>query len=258
MSNQPSHTNGDIPDATATDLFARGRQAESEGAFERARDLYRDAIARRADHADWYYRLGCVCLKSSRFEEARAAFTAGLERRPADAKMLTNLGAALDRLGRTGDALATYQRATFLEDAPAAAYHNLGALCAECGRADDAVRAFTEAVRKQPDADGYCSLGMVLLAQDDLVRALDNFERAVSCDGSFTRGHYYAAVCLLRRGRYAEALARFDLALGQEPALVRAHFHRGVCLHKLERFGWRRQFILLSLCCCSGIYQKKF
>jgi len=233
----PSSTNSaDDRSRSAAELFTKGRQAEAEGDLERAHDLYRDALARRTDHPDWYYRLGCVCLKSSRFEDARRWFLAGIELRPADPKMLTNLGAAFDRLGQREEAMAVYQRAVFLEDAPAAAYHNLGALYAEAGRTEEAIRAFSEAVRKTPDADGHCSLGMVLLSAGDLVRALDNFESAVSCDRDFTRGHYYAAVCLLKRGRYAEALARFDLALSQEPGLIRAYFHRGVCLHKLEKF----------------------
>jgi tetratricopeptide (TPR) repeat protein len=231
----PASTAGE-PEPTAAEIFARGRRAEAEGDLETAHTLYRQALSHRTDHPDWYYRIGCVCLKSSRFEEAREWFQAGLQLRPGDAKTLTNLGAALDRLGRREEAMAVYQRAAFLEDAPAAAFHNLGALYAEAGRTEEAVRAFGEAVRKAPDAEGYCSLGMVLLSTGDMVRALDNFEQAVASDAGFTRGHYYAAVCLLKRGRYAEALSRFDLALGQEPALVRAHFHRGVCLHKLERF----------------------
>ena len=226
----------DDHDATAAVIFSRGRRAEAEGDLEGAHALYREALGRQTDHPDWYYRAGCVCLKTSRFDEAREWFQAGLQLRPGDAKTLTNLGAALDRLGRREEAMAVYQRAAFLEDAPAAAFHNLGALYAEAGRTEEAARAFGEAVRKTPDADGYCSLGMVLLSTGDLVRALENFEQAVASDHGFTRGHYYAAVCLLKRGRYAEALARFDLALGQEPALIRAHYHRGVCLHKLERF----------------------
>ena len=228
-------TPGD-PAPSAPEVFARGRQAEQDGDLDRAYDVYADAVSRRRDEPDWLYRLGCVCLKSSRFEEARRWFVAGLELRPADARMLTNLGAALDRLGLRDDALSVYQRVAFLDDAPAAAHHNLGALYAEEGRIEDAVRAFTEAVRKAPDADGFCNLGMVLLGAGDLVRALDNFESCIGCDRGFTRGHYYAGVCLLKRGRYKEALARFDLALRQEPTLVRAHFHRGTCLHKLEKF----------------------
>jgi len=223
-------------DGSAAAVFARGRAAEDAGDLERAHDLYSEALLMRPDDPDWLYRLGCVCLKSGRYGEARRWLRAGLERRPTDARMLTNLGAALDHLGHVDEALAAYQRATFLEDAPAAAYHNLGALYAETGRTEDAVRSFTEAVRKSPDAESYCSLGLVLLGVGDLVRALEAFESSVHCDRDYGRGHYHAAVCLLKRGRYQEALSRFDVALRLEPGLTRAHFHRGICLHKLERY----------------------
>jgi tetratricopeptide (TPR) repeat protein len=234
--NDPNDDHGLAADRTGAATFARGRSAEEAGDLEVAHGLYCEALERRPDDPDWLYRLGCVCLKSGRYGEARRRFRAGLERRPGDARMLTNLGVALDHLGHREEALLAYQRATFLDDAPAAAHHNLGSLYAEDGRHEDAVRAFTDAVRLAPDAASYCSLGLVLQGMGDLVRALEAFESSVRCDRQYGRGHYHAAVCLLRRGRYQEALARFDVVLRLEPGLTRTHFHRGVCLHKLERY----------------------
>jgi len=222
--------------STPTEVFARGRQAEEAGDLERAYVLYKQAVGPGSNHADWMYRLGCVCLKTTRFDEAVTCFQSGLGLEPGIPRMLTNLGAALDHLGRRDEALSAYQRAVFNDEAPAAAYHNLGAFYAEEGRMEDAIRAFGEAVQVSPDADGYCSLGMVLMGSGDLIRALDSFERCIACDRDFMRGHYSAGVCLLKGGRYADALARFDLVLSREPGVVRAHLHRGVCLHKLERY----------------------
>jgi tetratricopeptide (TPR) repeat protein len=221
---------------TPAQVFAAGREAEETGELERAHDLYTHAIGAGTQHGDWYYRLGCVCLKTGRYDQARRCFQAGLERSPGDPRMLTNLGAALDHLGRRDEALLAYQRVAFHADAPAAAFHNLGALYAEEGRTEDAVLAFREAVRRDPDAGGYCSLGLVLMGEGDLLRALDAFERAVACERDHSLAHYYVGVCLLKRGRYDDALRRFDLVLRLDPGLVRAHLHRGVCLHKLERY----------------------
>ncbi len=224
------------PQGTPVEVLSAGRRAEEAGDLERAHDLYVQAVGAGCEHADWHYRLGCVCLKSGRYDQARRCFMAGLERAPGDPRMLTNLGAALDHLGRRDEALAAYQRAAFHDDAPPAAFHNLGALYAEDGRTEDAVMAFTEAVRRTPDAEGYCSLGLVLMGAGELVRALEAFERAVACDRRDSRAHYYAGVCNLKAGRYADALKRFDLVLRQDAGLVRAHLHRGICLHKLERY----------------------
>lgn len=224
------------PPGNQTEVFTAGRRAEEAGDLDRAHDLYVQAVGAGCEHADWYYRLGCVSLKTGRYEQARRCFQAGLERAPGDPRMLTNLGAALDHLGRRDEAVAAYQRAAFHADAPAEAFHNLGALYAEDDRVDDAVKAFTESVRRAPDATGYCSLGMVLMGAGELVRALDAFERAVACDRRDPRSHYYSGVCQLKAGRYQEALGRFELVLRLEPGLVRAQLHRGVCLHKLERY----------------------
>jgi tetratricopeptide (TPR) repeat protein len=222
--------------AAIGESLERGRRAEEAGNLHEARTLYSEALAFGCEEPDWLYRLGCVCLKLGDFAAARLNFEKGLSRRPGDARMLTNLGAAFDRLGLREDALSAYRRAVLKHDAPAAAHHNLGALYAETGQTEHAIRAFGEAVRKAPDADGYCNLGLVLLTADDPVQAQESFERSVACDHRHVRGHYYAAVCLLKRGRYREALRRFDLVLDLEPSLARAHFHRGVCLHKLEEF----------------------
>ena len=224
------------PLGSPAEVFAAGRRAEEAGDFERAHDLYVQAVGAGTEHADWHYRLGCVCLKTLRYDQARRCFQSGLDRVPGDPRMLTNLGAALDHLGRRDEALAAYQRAAYHPDAPAEAYHNLGALYAEDGRTDDAVKAFSEAVQKHPDAEGFCSLGLVLLGTGDFVRALEAFESSVSKDRQYARGHYYAGVCQLRGGRYKDALRRFDLVLRLDRGLVRAHLHRGVCLHKLERY----------------------
>lgn len=224
------------PQGTPTEVFTAGRRAEEAGDLERAHDLYVQAVGAACEHADWHYRLGCVCLKTGRFDQARRCFLAGLERSPGDPRMLTNLGAAYDHLGRRDEAVSAYQRAAFHAEAPAEAFHNLGALYAEDDRVDDAVKAFTEAVRRAPDAAGYCSLGLVLMGAGELVRALESFERAVACDRRDPRSHYYTGVCQLKAGRYQDALGRFELVLRLDPGLVRAQLHRGVCLHKLERY----------------------
>ena len=90
--------------------------------------------------------------------------------------------------------------------------------------------------RKSRKLRNFGTLGLVLMGDDDLVRAQEAFEAAVSCDRKDARSHYYAGVCQLRGGRYEDALRRFDLVLRLDPQLVRAHLHRGVCLHKLERY----------------------
>lgn len=242
-SNEHQRPPTDHPGAV-DEILARGRRAETAGDLQQAYALYSEALDGGCRGPEWRYRLGCVCLKLGAFAEARLHFQSGLVQRPGDARMLTNLGVVLDHLGLREEALLAYQRAVFQEDAPVAAHHNLGALYAEAGRMEDAIRAFGEAVSRAPDAESHCSLGLARLAADDPVSAQESFECAVACDRQHVRGHYYAAVCLLKRGRYREALLRFDRALELEPSLIRAHFHRGVCLHNLERF----EAALAALC----------
>jgi tetratricopeptide (TPR) repeat protein len=221
----------------AAEWFRTGRAAETGGDWEAAKSAYLRVVDLDDDHANVLYRLGCVCLKAGQVPEAEHWFQRGLAQHPADGNLLTNLGVTLDRLGRREDAVHAYQKAIFHDDASAETYNNLGAIYAEEGRIEDATRAFEAAIAREPDAEGYHNLGLLHLAQGDPAAAFDCFERAVAHDASFTRGHYYAAVCLQKQGRYRESIARFDLVLAQDQRLVRAHYYRGTCLHKLERFA---------------------
>lgn len=221
---------------TSAVLFQNGRKAEKAGELETARQAYEMALADAPDQHPWHYRLGCVFMKLGLPERAEHCFRQALNLEPAMPSYLTNLGVCLDRQGRRDEAVRAYRKATHQAGANPVAFHNLGAIYAEEGRADEAIRAFESALAIEQDAEGYQNLGLVHYAREDYVRALDCFEHCVECDSGFALGHYYAALCLMKRGIYAESCLRFDLAWKLDPRLVRISFYRGTCLHKMERY----------------------
>ncbi|MFT5232210.1 MAG: tetratricopeptide (TPR) repeat protein, partial [Candidatus Krumholzibacteriia bacterium] len=160
---------------------------------------------------------------------------------------LTNLGVCLDRLGRREEAIQTYRASARRGAGTAVAYHNLGAIFAEEGRNEEAIRAFEAALDVDPDAEGWLSLGLVHYGSNDFAEALKCFESSVLCDQDFARGHYYAALCLMKTGIYGDACQRFQLAWRLEPRLARVPYHVGSCLHKLGRYKEARQSLEQAL-----------
>lgn len=232
----PESTSSDEGPRTSAELFQAGRKAEKAGELERARQSYELALASTPDQHPWHYRLGCVFMKLGLPECAEHCFLRANEIEPGTPAYLTNLGVCLDRQGRRDEAVRAYRKSTHQGGTSPVAFHNLGAIYAEEGRTDEAIRAFESALALEQDAEGYMNLGLVHYAREDFTRALDCFERSVECDSGFARGHYYAALCLMKSGIYLDACLRFDLAWKLDSRLARIPYYRGVCLHKLERY----------------------
>jgi len=232
----PDPTSSDEGPRTSAELFQRGRKAEKAGELEKARQAYEIALASSPDQHPWHYRLGCVFMKLGLPERAEHCFSRAHELEPWTPSYLTNLGVCLDRQGRRDEAVRAYRKSTHQEGGSPVAFHNLGAIYAEEGRSDEAIRAFESALALEQDAEGYQNLGLVHYAREDFVRALDCFERSVECDPGFARGHYYAALCLMKSGIYEDACLRFELAWKLDSRLARIPYYRGTCLHKMEKY----------------------
>jgi len=221
---------------SAAELFRQGHQAEQEGSFERARCSYEMALQQSPDQHPWLYRLGCTHLKLAEPNLAEVVFRRALEMEPANEAYLTNLAVALDRQGLRNEAVRAYRKSIQLGGKSPVPHHNLGSIYAEEGRTEDAIRSFEAAIALEPDAQGYHSLGLVHFGAGDLTRALVCFERSTSCDASFSLGHYFAALCLMKTGIYDSAISRFHQAIAPDSRLARVPLHIGVCLHKLEKY----------------------
>jgi tetratricopeptide (TPR) repeat protein len=158
------------------------------------------------------FQTGRKAEQAGELETARQAYELALASSPDQHPWHYRLGCVFMKLGLPERAEYCFLRANELEPGTPAYLTNLGVCLDRQGRRDEAVRAYRYA------------------------RALDCFERSVECDPGFARGHYYAALCLMKSGIYADACLRFDLAWKLDSRLARIPYYRGTCLHKLERY----------------------
>jgi len=139
MANQ--HVHNQPPnrgELSAQDWYSHGREHELEGNFVKAQQAYEFAISLDSGRANWYYRLGCVCIKQDQLQLAKSHFQTATELKPNVGAYLTNLGLAHDRLGERVEAVRAYQKAIFYDNRSSEAFNNLGAIYAEEGRTADA------------------------------------------------------------------------------------------------------------------------
>lgn len=248
MKQQPDNysKNAENPRSTAQ-IFKDGHDSEKAGRFDEARAAYEMGLVSSPAQHPWRYRLGCVLMKMEKNAEAELCFLKALELAPGTEAYLTNLGVSLDRQGRRDDAVRAYRRAIHQGGMSPVAHLNLGSIYAEAGRVTEAINAFESAIALEPDAEGFHNLGLVHFAENDFVRALSCFERAVTYDVSFAVGHYYSGLCLMKSGVYEEACRQFEQAHALNGGLMRVPFHVGVCLHKMEKYDLAREKLELAL-----------
>ncbi|MBU8869468.1 MAG: tetratricopeptide repeat protein [Gemmatimonadales bacterium] len=233
--------------AHSDELFQSGRRAEQAGHLDEARRSYELGLSYAGDHHVWQYRLGCVFLKLDVPEMAEPCFRQALEGNSSRAAYWANLGLALDRQGCREESIRAYRKASLQEGGSAVACHNLGSIYAEEGRTEEAIRFYEEAISLEPDAEGYLNLGLVHFAAEDFSRAMASFDHCVEADPLFALGHYYAGLCLMKRGNYEPTISRLETAWKLDPRLVRIPFHLGVCMHKLQCYDQARNFLERAL-----------
>src|SRR5262245_20356750 len=96
-------------------------------------------------------RLANLYFRLQRHSDAIRTFERALEIQSNNAPALWGLGLALIGEGRTDDAIATFKRHTELQPDSAESHSALGMAFAMCNRYSAAVRAYTEAVRLDPN-----------------------------------------------------------------------------------------------------------
>jgi len=129
----------------ARDLDKTSRQAavllaqiyEGQGAYVKAAEVYRQALAVHKDDPDFTQALGLAYIKAEEFELARDAFTLLLSIRP-DGPAYRNLAFCFLKVGNSTQAMQMYQKALGLDGEDWEAHRGLGvALMIKADELDD-------------------------------------------------------------------------------------------------------------------------
>jgi predicted O-linked N-acetylglucosamine transferase (SPINDLY family) len=196
------------------------------GALAEAESLYRQVLAKDAEHATASHLLGAVLLQQGRDDEAVRAIRRAVARVPGHAGLFGNLGEAQRRLGQYPEALQSLERAIALQPGLAEAHYTQALVLHSMRRLDDAVSAYRRALALRPNlVEAHKMLAETLWELQRLDESLAAWRRVSELDPARADAHDGIGSALLQLGRVGEAIASYRRALACDPSQHVAHSH---------------------------------
>ena len=151
--------------------------AAAAGDFERAVELYDQAIALNPRHAEAYYKRGNALKNFGRLKAAVLSYDQAIERQSDYAYAYCNRGVVQQALGLTAEALSSYARAIELDPRDAMPHYNRALLLQEESRWEEALESYDRAVAINPEfADAQYNRALALLFLGDFERGWRSYE----------------------------------------------------------------------------------
>ena len=132
-------------------LFAKAVDAAAARDFQRALELYDQAIAADPSRAEPYYKRANALKELGRLDEALVSYDAAIHRKPDYAYAYCNRGSVQHRLGLLEASAASYDRAIALEPTDAFSHYNRALLLQDLCRWPEAIAAYTRAIECNPN-----------------------------------------------------------------------------------------------------------
>lgn len=208
----------------AQGLFERAREAHDARRLPEAEQLYRAALAERADFAEALLGLGVLLHESSRFREAKECLEQFTVLVPGLAYAWEVLGQVHAGLGDRESAIQAFATAVELDPGFVAAHVNLGLMFAALGRTDAALHALRAALVIAPDdaeiLKHYAIVALDAGRPDETLQAAERAEAAGLDPVQAARLLGLAHLCAQRFGHAEPEFRRALQAAPDSPELV--------------------------------------
>lgn len=139
------------------------------------------------------------------------------------------------RYGRTDfqGAEMLLRQALLIDPNLAAARTYLGNIMLQQNRLDAAVQEYSEAVRIDPNfAEGYFNLGLGLQKQGQQEAAITAYRQALTINPTMVGAYYNMGLALYEQGRFADAIASYQQAISLDDRNPNAYFNLAIALQQ--------------------------
>ncbi|HEX8355450.1 MAG TPA: tetratricopeptide repeat protein, partial [Pyrinomonadaceae bacterium] len=189
-------------------LFTRGQEAHAKKEFERALELYDEALQLRPDFPEAEFQKAGALVALKRAPEAEKSYRRAMELRPTWPLPPASLGLLLVRTqGRERDAEPLLRRALELDAKNLTAAVALAELRARAGDAAESVTLWRRAAGLKPDdASLWVSLARAEAGAKDTAAALKSFGRAIEVEPGNVAARLGRADLLIASGEKERAL----------------------------------------------------
>jgi len=165
------------------DWLQYGKQQETEGHHEQAKDAFMQAVMLEPDSAEAHYRLGRAYRGLGNVKYALRAFEEAVRLNPDLEEGYVSLGSLYQEMGSEKQALEAYQNVVRIDPRNAGAHYNLGRLYLSMRQKKEAKEAFINAVRNKPDfAEAHYELGVVYVMFNNIAAAIEEYKILVDLD----------------------------------------------------------------------------
>jgi len=161
-------------------LCQRARESIEQREWEKARQLYLQALGIRSDSPDVHHGLATVCFQMKDLPSAAYHFKEVTRLDPLRAVAYINLGAVYNLLDQLDEAIPVLRRGIQLDTHRAEGFYNLGLVYRRKKQTDLAIQAYCEAVRVNPRmSDAHYNLANLYLEKTQFSRALSHYKSAL-------------------------------------------------------------------------------
>jgi tetratricopeptide (TPR) repeat protein len=168
--------------------------------------------------------------RDGKYTEAAEAFRRSVALSPTSPYAQTSadyMASAFIKTGRLDKAAEAYKISMRLDPASDAPVVKLANLYFAEGRHQDALMQYEKAVRLNPSANNYFSLGQTHLAMGSYHSAENAFSRVQRMDPHSPNGHYGLGQTYNKLERYDDALLQFKAAIDQDDTFFAAYAELG-------------------------------
>jgi Flp pilus assembly protein TadD len=166
--------NVELLNALGFSLFQQGKSKEAVVALEKA-------LALDPKHWKAHNNMALASIDLGELEVAEAHYRESLAIKP-QPEIYNDLGVVLEREGLVDEAAEMYRKAVKLNPGSASAQYNLGSSLARSGKYAEAESHLRKALAKDPNAQTYTGLGVVLWQQGRTDEAVLSLQAAIAAD----------------------------------------------------------------------------
>jgi protein O-GlcNAc transferase len=219
-------------------LVDAGFAHHEAGRLDQAEALYREVLARDAEHAEALHLLGLVAFQQEKFQSAIELIERALPELHDMPEAHLNLGNALREAGRLTEAADSYRRAIELDPDYGMAHSNLARALNDQGLFEVGLESSSHAVALIPDFLGaQVNCAAALMGLKRFREAEVPLRRAVELAPDKPEAHRDLGEILAHLDRLDEAAASCRRALELDPAYAQAHRNLGNVLKKQGKLG---------------------
>jgi len=187
--------------------------------YDKAIEMYQKAIDIDPKYASPFNGLGNVYYQLKDYDKAIEMYQKAIDIDPKYAYPFNGLGNVYDDLKDYDKAIEMYQKAIDIDPKYASPFNGLGYLHLTLGRYTDAIPHLLKSVEIEPDISTYINLGIAYYCMEEPEKAIDFFEKGLSCPDIPVDAHHQLnrVTALLGTNKKDNALALLEKISEKKP-----------------------------------------